>query len=273
MVAGAALLRQASGRAMALRRAGMCRGDVLVSDAVGVERVEDALACMLGGFAYWPTCDHQLLADGPLVTDSGSALLWLRNVPDRPATASSESHEPPAVLPMRLTVALQDAMQPSGRQVRLLASAAGATMPFAVNAQTIARLGSTLRSRLGMLQQSVRYCAAPAASAAGALLDLLPGIAARQVMVVPSEANPDTATIARAISRYHPESLTLTRDQAEAFARACVDTDVCAGLRDTALLIADTCPVPLDLRLHFEPLVARLDVAYILPEAGDVYIV
>ncbi len=273
MVAGAALLLRIRNRVTAFQRLGMQSGDVLVSGAVGVERVEDALACIVGGFAYWPAAEQQRLGDGPLVTDSASALVWLRSPPAHEAAGESMFHQPPAALPIRMTVALHDAMQPGGRQIRVLAGTTSGSPPFAVNAQTIARLGSTLRRRLGIKRQSVRFCAAPAESAVGVLLDLLPGIAARQVMVVPSELSPGTDTIMRAIVRYHPDSMTLTVAQAHAFAQTTLDHEVRTAFRNTALLIADTHPIPRDLRAHFAALTSRLDVAYILPEAGDAYLV
>ena len=273
MVAGSALLHRIRSRVTALQRLGMRSGDVLVSGAVGAERVEDALACIVGGFAYWPAAGQERLGDGPLVTDSGSALVWLRNPPAHEAAEATMLHQPPAALPIRMTVALHDAMQPGGRQIRVLVSTTSGSPPFAVNAQTIARLGSTLRRRLGIKRQSVRFCAAPTESAVGVLLDLLPGIAARQVMVVPSELSPGTETIMSAMVRYHPDSLTLTLAQARALAHTTLEQEVRTALRQTALLIADTHPIPRDLREHFAAITARLDVGYILPEAGDAYLV
>ena len=144
--------------------------------------------------------------------------------------------------------------------------------PFAINSQTIARVGTTLHRKLGIRRQSVRYCAAPAESAAGVLLDLLPGIAARQVMVVPNELMPSSVTIVRAISRYHPDTVTLTVAQADALVGTPMDSTAAQALRQTHLVIADTHPVPLALRQRLLELVRRLDIAYLLPEAGDVYL-
>ncbi len=273
MVAGASLLDLVRFRVNALQRAGMRRGDALASDAVGANRVVDALASILGGFVYWPCSDHRRIAEGPLVVDSGAPLIWRPN----PLVAASQSpkgaHESPAALPMRLSVQLRDTMLPAGPQIRVLVDGCSATTPFAVNAQTIGRLGSTLRRRLGIARQSVRYCAAPVQSSAGVLLDLLPGIAARQVMVIPDELEPSSATIVRAIARYHPDSLTLTLDQAIALAQTPLDETALHAMKQMHLLIADTHPIPLSLRAHLSSMVLKLDVAYILPEAGDAVLV
>jgi hypothetical protein len=269
MVAGPSLLDLVRYRVNALQRAGMRRGDALASDAVGASRVVDVLAAILGGFVYWPCIDHRRIAEGPLVVDSGAPLIWRPNPLVGVTIAPNLPHEPPAALPMRLSVQLRDAMLPAGPQIRLLLDGSGATPPFAVNAQTIARLGSTLRRKLGLTRQSVRYCAAPVQSSAGVLLDLLPGIAARQVMVIPDELTPSSTTIVRAIGRYHPDALTITLEQARALAETPIDEETQHAMRDLCLLIADTHPIPHALRSHFAPLVKRLDVAYILPEAGD----
>ncbi len=269
MVAGGSLLELVRHRVNALQRAGMRRGDAIASDAVGVSRVVDALAAIIGGLVYWPCSDHRRIAEGPLVTDSGAALVWRPNPLVGVGLSPGLPHEPPAALPMRLSVQLRDVMLPAGPQVRVLVDGGSDNPPFAINAQTIGRLGSTLRRKLGIKRQSVRYCAAPAQSAAGVLLDLLPGIAARQVMVVPSELNPSSTTIVRAISRYHPDSLTLTLDQARALAETPIDGATLHALRQTQLLIADTRPIPLALRTHLKEWVGRLDIAYTLPESGD----
>lgn len=273
MVAGASLLEQVRQRVGALQRAGMRRGDVLASNAVGVGRVVDALAAMLGGFIYWPCDDHRRIVSGPLVSDSGASLVWRPNPLVDAGNTTAMPHEPPAALPMRLSVQLRDLMRPAGPQIRLLVDGTGSVAPFAVNAQTIGRLGSTLRRRLGLKRQSVRYCAAPAQSAVGVLFDLLPGIVARQVMVVPSEPSPSSTTIMRAIGRYHPDGLTLTLEQAKALAETPIDAPTLRALRQCQVLIADTHPVPTALRVRFSEWVARLDIAYILPEAGDAFLV
>lgn len=269
MVAGATLLDHVRLRVTALQRAGMRRGDVLASDSAGIGRVIDALASILGGYTYWPCSDHRKIAEGPLVSDSGSALVWRPNPLIGISLTPGLPHEPPAALPMRLSVRLRDVMAPAGPQVRLLVDGHADRMPFAINAQTVARLGATLRRRVGIRRQSVRYCAAPAESAAGVLLDLLPGIAARQVMVMPAELQPSSTTILRAITRYRPDTLTLTSAQAIALAGTPLDDEVKAALSRTSLLIADASPIPIALRSHLSSLVRRIDVAYILPEAGD----
>ncbi len=273
MVAGSSLLEHVRQRVASLQRAGMRRGDALASDAVGVGRVVDALATILGGFVYWPCSDHRRIAEGPLVTDSGAPLVWRPNPLVGMTLAPGLPHEPPAALPIRLSVRIRDVMEPAGVQVRALAEASPENPPFAINAQTIGRLGSTLRRKLGIRRQSVRYCAAPVESAAGVLLDLLPGIAARQVMVVPNELSPSSVTIVRAIGRYHPDSLTLTLAQAAALVETPMDDVAAQALRQANLLVADTHPVPLVLRKRLGDLVRRLDIAYILPEAGDAYLV
>jgi hypothetical protein len=273
MVAGAALLEQVRHRVGALQRAGMRRGDVLASDAVGVGRVIDALAAIVGGFIYWPCDDYRRIVTGPLVSDSGAALVWRPNPLVGAGTPTAAPHAPPAALPMRLSMQLRDIILPAGPQVRLLVDGTAGVAPFAVNAQTIARLGSTLRRGLGIKRQSVRYCAAPAQSAGGVLLDLLPGIAARQVMVVPSEPSPSSTTIMRAIGRYHPDTLTLTLEQARALSETPMDEPTLHALKQCQLLIADTHPIPLALREKFRAWTARLDIAYLLPEAGDAFLV
>ena len=273
MVAGPSLLDLIRFRVTALQRAGMRRGDALASDAVGASRVVDALAAILGGFVYWPCSDHRRIAEGPLVADSGSPLIWRPNPLVGVSLSQGLPHEPPAALPMRLSMQLRDAMVPAGPQIRLLVDGSATAPPFAVNAQTIGRLGSTLRRRLGITRQSVRYCAAPAQSSAGVLLDLLPGIAARQVMVIPDELAPSSTTIVRAIARYHPDSLTLTLDQAVALVETPLDDATLHAMKQVQLLIADTRPIPLALRTHLRALVLRLDIAYLLPEAGDAVLV
>ncbi len=273
MVAGGSLLEHIRHRIAALQRAGMRRGDVLASDAVGVSRVVDALASILGGFVYWPCSDHRRMAEGPLVSDSGAALIWRPNPLVGVGLSPGLPHEPPAAMPMRLSIQLRDILAPAGPQVRALADGCADTPPFAINAQTIGRLGSTLRRHLGIKRQSVRYCAAPAQSAVGLLLDLLPGIAARQVMVVPTESDPSSTTIVRAIGRYHPDSLTLTLDQAIALLETPMDEPTLKALKQAQVLIADRNPIPLSLRARMGPMVARLNIAYVLPEAGDAFLI
>ena len=51
-----------------------------------------------------------------------------------------------------------------------------------------------------------------------------------------------------------------------------MDATAAQALRQTHLLIADTHPVPLLLRQRLSDLVRRLDIAYLLPEAGDAYL-
>ena len=273
MVAGGSLLELIRHRIAALQRAGMRRGDLLASDATGVSRVIDALASILGGFVYWPCGDQRHNADGPLLSDSSAPLIWRPNPLVGALLSPGMPHEPPAAMPMRLSVQLHDTMTPAGPQVRVLADGGVSLPPFAINAQTIGRLGSTLRRRLGIKRQSVRYCAAPAHSAVGILLDLLPGIAARQVVVLPSEVAPTSTTITRAIARYHPDSLTLTLEQATALAETPMDAPTLSAFKHTQLLIADTHPIPIALRSRYSELVARLDVAYVLPEAGDAFVI
>jgi hypothetical protein len=250
----------------------MRRGDLLASDTLGVSRVVDALATILGSFVYWPCSDHRRIAEGPLVIDSGSPLVWRPNPLVGVSSTPGLSHEPPATLPMRLSARVRDLLAPAGAQARVLAQGRPGEVPFAINAQTIGRLGSSLHRKLGIRRQSVRYCAAPAESAAGVLLDILPGIAARQVMVIPSELSPSPVTIVRAIGRYHPDTLTLTLAQAEALVETSMDITALQALRQVHLVIADTHPVPIHLRQRLTDLVRRLDIAYILPEAGDAYL-
>jgi len=271
IVAGAPLLEHVRTRIAALQRSGMRRGDILASGESGIGRVVDALASILGEFTYWPCSDQRRVADGALVSDSRAPLIWRPNPLVGVSLSPGLPHEPPAALPMRLSIALDDLMRPCGPQVRVLCDADTTSVaPFAVNAQTIARLGSTMRRRLAIRRQSIRYCAAPAESAAGVLLDLLPGIAARQVIVIPNELHPSSTTIVRAIARYRPDSLTLTRAQSEALIGTPIDDDARTVLQQVSLLIADTGPIPTDLRAHLATLVSRVNVAYILPEAGDV---
>ena len=158
MVAGSALLDLIRQRVGALQRAGMRRGDVLASDAVGVSRVIDALASVLGSFVYWPCADHKRISEGPLVSDSGAPLIWRPNPLVSVGLSPGLPHEPPAAMPMRLTVQLRDVMTPAGAQVRVLADGGLDLPPFAINTQTIGRLGSTIRRKLGIKRQSVRYC-------------------------------------------------------------------------------------------------------------------
>ena len=273
MVAGEALFDLARRRLQALQRSGMHQADLLASDSDGIGRVVDVLACILGGFVYWPFTDASRIVDGQLVTDSGASLVWRPNPMVSSVQTSQRQHEPPAAIPLRITTRLRDAMQPAGTQVRVLIDSLGDAPPVAFNAQTIARLGSTLRRQLGLQRQSVRYCAAPATSAAGVLLDLLPGIAARQVMVVPEEASPSALTVARAIKRYHPDSLTLTLHQTIALLGVPMDDITRTALRHSRVLIADTHPVPRAVREALAERTAKVSVAYVLPEAGDAFVI
>lgn len=273
MLAGPTLLDLIRFRLTSLQRAGMRRGDTFVSNATGASRAVDALASLLGGFVYWPSADHRRAADGPLITHAGAPLVWRPNPLIGMSLAPGLPHEPPAALPMRQTAALQATIAPAGPQVRILADGALGGAPFAINAQTLGRLGSTLRRRLNLRTQSVRYCAAPATTAAGVLLDLLPGIAARQVMVLPTELCPSTATIVRAIARYRPNAVTLTLEQARALIDTPMDDAALSALSMVQLLIADVQPIPPSLRQHLSVMVGSLDVAYILPEAGDAVVI
>jgi len=272
MVAGTALLALVRVRVAALQRAGMRRDDILASDAVGIGRVIDALTTVMGNFVYWPYSDHRRISEGPLVSDSGAPLVWRPNPLVGVKLSPSLPHEPPAALPMRLSVRLHEAMASAGPLVRALADAHPDAPPFAINAQTIGRLGTTMRRRLGIKRQSLRYCAAPSESAAGILLDILPAIAARQVMVVPNEPEPSSITIVRAIGRYTPDFMTLTLAQATALVDTPTDDHTTKAMRQMHLLIADTCPIPLALRERLGALVGRLDIAYILTESGDAYL-
>jgi hypothetical protein len=272
MLAGATLLELIRYRVARLQHAGMRRGDILASDALGASRAIDALASLLGGFVYWPCIDHRRASIGPHVTDSGATLVWRPNPLIGVSFAPGIAHDAPAALPMRLSVRLRNAMQPAGAHVRMLVDGGADGLPVPVNAQTIARLGSTLRRKLALRQQTVRYCAAPLQSAAGVLLDLLPGIAARQVMVVPDDALPSAATIACAIVRYRPDHVTLTTAQAVALLELTHDEPTRDAMRTLHLLVADTHPVPRALRATLSAFMAEVRVAYVLPEAGDVVV-
>jgi hypothetical protein len=262
VVAGATLFQQVRQRVTSLRRAGIRTRDVLASDAIGAARVIDALAAALGGFVFWPTADLTALSD------SNAPLVW------RVSHAQASAGETPqtVAVPMRITAPLRARMAIAGTHVRLLAASGDDSGLVAVNAQTIARIGTTIGRRLGLQRRSVRYCAAPPESIAGVVLDLLPGIAARQIMVLPEEPSPSLATITHAIGRYRPDALTLTREQAAHILDGALDADLLAGLRGARVLLCDSRPIPVDLRRELASRVARLDVAYILPEAGDVVI-
>ena len=129
MVAGTSLLEQVRHRVGALQRAGMRRGDVLASDAVGVGRVVDSLAAIIGGFVYWPCDDFRRIVSGPLVSDSGASLVWRPNPLVGAGNPATMPHEPPAALPMRLSVQLRAQMQPAGPQIRLLVDGNGELHP------------------------------------------------------------------------------------------------------------------------------------------------
>jgi hypothetical protein len=268
LLAGASLLDLARKRISALSLAGMRRGDVLASETAGNERVVDALAAVLGGFVYWPCQQPQRFFHGASVGDSGASLVWRASQ----SAGSGTLPRVPIAVPARMPVMLHQATAPAGRHVRMLLEGAAGAPPFAVNAQTLGRLGSTLRRRLGVQIQSVRYCAAPMTSAAGVLLDLVPGIAGRQVIVLPNEAEPSPLTIMRAIARYNPDAVTLTLAQATVLLETPAEASALVALRNVRLLVADTHPVPHAVRKALAERVARLDIGYILPEAGDVVV-
>jgi hypothetical protein len=271
LLAGASLLDLARKRIGVLSQSGMRRGDVLASETAGIERVVDALAAILGGFVYWPCRQPQRFFHGPSVGESGATLVWRVN--PHIDGGSAQQQQPAAAVPARMPVMLHDAIAPAGQQVRMLLEGAAQAQPFAVNAQTLGRLGSTLRRRLGIQSQSVRYCAAPAISAAGVLLDLIPGIAGRQVIVLPNEVQPSAVTIMRAISRYHPDALTLTLAQAIELLEMPMEESALSALQTVRLLVADTHPIPHTVRSALAARVQHLDLCYILPEAGDAVII
>jgi hypothetical protein len=273
LLAGASLLELARKRVTALANAGMQRGDVLASETAGVDRVVDALAAVLAGFVYWPCQQPQRFFHGRTVGDSGASLVWRANPLAGPTVAQSIQTLPPAAIPSRMPVSILDAVAPAGLQARMLLEGAPGRHPFAVNAQTLGRIGSTLRRRLGIQSQSVRYCAAPAMSAAGVLLDLIPGIAGRQVIVLPNEVQPSAVTIMRAIGRYHPDALTLTLAQAIELLETPMEESTLVALQSVRLLVADTHPIPHAVRGALVERVQHLDLCYILPEAGDVVMI
>jgi acyl-coenzyme A synthetase/AMP-(fatty) acid ligase len=104
------------------------------------------------------------------------------------------------------------------------------------------------------------------------LLDLVPGIAGRQVIVLPNEAEPSPLTIMQAIARYNPDAVTLTLTQATALLETPAEASALVALRNVRLLVADTHPIPHAVRHVLAERVARLDISYILPEAGDVVV-
>jgi hypothetical protein len=272
LVAGATLYDLARRRTAALTAAGMRAGDVLASAENGLNRATDALAAVFGSFVYWPCVGSRDALTGSTVADSGAPLVWRANPLTPESIATPSATHPPAVLPARLSRTLHDVLNAGGAQTRVLVYGSQAAPPFAVQAQTVGRLGSTLRRKLGGQRHSVRYCAAPAHSAAGVLLDLLPAIAGRQVIVLPSDAVPSAFDIACAISRYKPDTVTLTLAQATALLETEMDDQLRTALQNVRLLVADTLPIPLSLRAALAGCVARLDLAYILPEAGGVYV-
>ncbi len=273
MLSGSAMLQLGLERARALAAAGMRRGDVLAAPARGAARVVDLIATVLGEFTYWPVDDATPVLDGPTIADPTAPLVW------RPAAAPAApfdgaTDEAPVVVPYRLPRAVLEALAPAGAHVRLLVGGAGAAHPpFAVNAQTVARLGSTLRRGLGLPRQSLRLCAAPATGAAAVLLDLLPGLAARQVLVLAPDAGWSPDALVRAIARYRPDSITLTAAQAQTLLATPITADAVHALGRARVLIADERPVPMAVRRTFALCAGRLDVAYVLAECGDAVLV
>lgn len=267
MLSGSAMLQLGLERARALAAAGMRRGDVLASAPHGIARVIDLVAALLGEFAWWPVADATPLLDGETVTDATGPLVW------RPVASPGDDPDAPVALPHRLPRALRDALAPAGPHVRALVEAAPDGVPFAVNAQTLARLGSTLRRGLGLPRQSVRLCAAPATGAVALLLDVLPALAARQVLVLPPDGGWTSEGLVAAIARYRPDSLTLTVAQARALLATPITPDAVRALAHVRLLVADVVPVPQVVRRTFALCTARLDVGYVLPECGDAILV
>ena len=277
MLSGSAMTQLGLERARALACAWVRRGAVLPAPARGAARVVDLIATVLGEFTYWPVDDATPLLDGPTIADPTAPLVW------RPAGATPApfdgagartGDDAPVVVPYRLPRAVREALAPAGAHVRLLVGGAGAAHPpFAVNAQTVARLGSTLRRGLGLPRQSLRLCAAPATGAAAVLLDLLPGLAARQVLVLAPDEGWSPDALVRAIARYRPDSLTLTVAQAQALLATPITTDAVHALGRARMLIADERPVPMAVRRTVALCAGRLDIAYILAECGDAVLV
>jgi hypothetical protein len=269
MLSGSAMLQLGLERARALAAAGMRRGDVLASPPRGAARVIDLVAALLGEFTYWPVEDASPWLDGETVADPAAPLVWRPVVVRDAARATDEA----AVVPYRLPRAILDALAPAGPHVRLLVQVTPGATPFAVNAQTVARLGSTLRRGLGLPRQSLRLCATPAESGAALLLDLLPGLAARQVLVLAPDGGWSATGLVDALARYRPHSVTLTVAQARALLATPITTDAVRALAATRVLLADVSPVPQPVRRTFMLCTARLDVGYVLAECGDAILV
>jgi hypothetical protein len=119
----------------------------------------------------------------------------------------------------------------------------------------------------------VRFCAAPGASATGLLLDLLPGLVGRQVVVIPADGAPAPHSIARAIARYRPDNITLTARQAAMLVVSPLDEDASRALAGARVVVADVNPVPMALRTALAARCQRLDVVYVMPEVSDVHVV
>ncbi len=277
MLSGSAMLQLGIDRARALAAAGMRRGDILAAPPHGAARVIDLIATVLGEFTYWPVADAAPVLDGPTIADPTAPLVW-RPAAAAPGPFDAQGDGPvddaPVVVPYRLPRTVHAALEPAGPHVRLLVDGGWfGALPFAVNAQTVARLGSTLRRGLGLPRQSLRLCAAPPTSAAALLLDLLPGLAARQVLVLPPDDGWTADGLVRALARYRPDSVTLAVAQAQALLATPITADAVHALGDARILIADPRPVPMTVRRTFALCAGRLDIAYILPECGDAVLV
>lgn len=269
MLSGSAMLQLGLERARALSAAGMRRGDVLASPPHGTARIVDLVAALLGEFTYWPVADASPWLEGETIADPAAPLVW------RPVAAGDAlgTSDDVAAVPYRLPRTILDALAPAGPHVRLLVQATPGATPFAVNAQTLARLGSTLRRGLGLPRQSLRLCAAPAESAAALLLDLLPALAARQVLVLAPDGGWSATGLVDALARYRPHSVTLTVAQARTLLATPITTDAVRALSRTRLLLADVAPVPQPVRRTFTLCTARVDVGYVLAECGDAILV
>jgi hypothetical protein len=270
MVAGTELLELARRRILALDAAGLRPGDVFATTDQGPGRVIDALACLLGGFVYWPVPGASPLLDGPATTERDAPLLWRPNPVGPDCLSPVGPHDPPVALPHRLPAAVHDLLLAAGPHARLLLDGVVPGLPFPMTLQSLARLGATLRRRLRIKSQGVRYCAAPGSSAIGALLDLLPGLVGRQVIVIPADGTPSPTSIVRAIARYRPDHLTLTARQAAALLDMPMDQETRQALTSARLVVADVNPIVHALRSALSDACQRLDVAYVLPEVGDI---
>ncbi|MCU0627802.1 MAG: hypothetical protein MUF21_15210 [Gemmatimonadaceae bacterium] len=105
------------------------------------------------------------------------------------------------------------------------------------------------------------------------LLDLLPGLAARQVLVLPPEDGWTSDGLVRALARYRPDSISITVAQARTLLGTPITHDAVQALGRARVLLADTIPVPLTVRRTFLLCSARVDVGYVLPECGDAVLV